>query len=464
MLFKSRKQDGKTLNIIIVGCGKVGATLTEKLSNAGHNVTIIDKNADSLNYLTDQYDVMGIVGNGASYGVLKEAGIESANLIIAVTDQDELNLLCCTVAKRVGDCAAIARVRTPDYSDEVHYLKDKLGLAMIINPDLVAAKVIARNLSLPEALSVNSFAHGAAEMVTFKVPKGCILHGKKLMNIGHDITADVLICAVERDGKIIIPDGQCVLSEGDNVSFVSTMTAAKDFFNRIGLDTNPVRNTMIVGGGRSAFYLTKMLIDTGVKVKVIESSHKRCEYLSEEIPKATIISGDGTDEALLMEEGLRDADAFVSLTGFDEENILLSLHASEVSTAKTITKINRNTFHNVYNKLDVGSIIYPRQMTAELILAYARGMSASMDSNNVDTLYNMFEGRVEALEFTVKEASKATDKPLKELRTKDNLLISCIIHEGKVIIPRGNDKISVGDRVVVVTSHTGLQDLDDVLA
>lgn len=462
MFSKDKKPVKNGLNIIIVGCGKVGASLTEQLYIEGHDITLVDKSTERVQALTDLYDVMGIVGNGASYKVQMEAGIDKADLMIAVTDSDELNLLCCTVAKRVGDCAAIARVRTPDYSDEVSYLKEKLGLAMIINPELEAANEIARVLSLPAALGVNSFAHGQAEMIRFKIPEKNRLHGQKLMTLGKNIASDILVCAIERDKHVYIPGGNFKLQQGDVVSFISTVKAAKKFFDNIDIQNKPVRNTMIIGGGKAAYYLAKQLLEMGVAVKIIEKSRERCEELSVLLPDAIVINGDGTDADLLKEEEIAYADSLIPLTGLDEENILLTLHARDVSNAKVITKINRNTFHNIIDKLELGSVIYPKYITAEAIIAYVRAKTASLDSN-VETLYHMFDSRAEAIEFRVSAKSDVTDIPLKDLALKDNLLIACINRSGRIIIPGGMDSIQAGDTVVIVTTHTGFQNLEDIL-
>lgn len=461
-MFKSRNPIKQGLNIIIVGCGKVGATLIEQLCKEGHDITIIDQNPAKIQAMTNLFDVMGIVGNGASYSVQMDAGIENTDLIIAVTDSDELNLLCCTVAKRVGNCAAIARVRTPDYSKEVGYLREKLGLAMIINPELEAAKEAARILYLPTALEVNSFAHGQAEMIKFKVPEGNILDGMAISHLGRNIAPNILICAIERDGEVHIPSGDFEMAKGDIISFVSSRKVAKSFLEDIGFKTNQVKNAMIIGGGKAAYYLAQQLLNTGISVKIIESDRSRCEELSVLLPKAIIINGDGTNEELLKEEGIEYMESFVPLTGIDEENIMLTLHARQVSNAKVITKINRINFKNVISQLDLGSVIYPRYITSEAIIAYVRAKKDSMDSN-IETLYHLFDYRAEAIEFRVDKESEVTNISLAELSLKKNLLISFINRNGSIIIPSGQDCIKVGDTVMIVTTHTGFNDIQDIL-
>ncbi len=456
----SKKENG--LKIIIVGCGKVGANLVDQLSKEGHDITVIDKKAEKIQDITNTYDVMGLVGNGASYSTQMEAGIEETDLIIAVTDSDELNLLCCTVAKRVGKCAAIARVRTPDYSEETGYLREQLGLALIINPELEAAREVARILYLPTALEVNSFAHGQAELVKFKVPEGNLLNGLSLAYLGKNITNDILICAVERNGGVYMPNGDFVLHSGDVVSFVSERHIARDFLKQIGLATRQVKDTMIIGASKAAYYLAKELLNMGISVKIIEKEKENCESLSVKLPKAIIINGDGTDPDILKEEGIETVQSFIPLTGIDEENIMLTLYAKQVSKAKVVTKINRVNYKQVINNLDLGSLVYPKYITSEAIIAYVRAKKNSMGSN-IETLYHMFDSRVEAIEFIVEENSKVSGVPIKDLKLKKDVLISFINHNGHIIIPTGNDEIEDGDTVMIVTKNTGFTGIDDIV-
>lgn len=456
----SKKENG--LKIIIVGCGKVGANLVDQLSKEGHDITVIDKKAEKIQDITNTYDVMGLVGNGASYSTQMEAGIEETDLIIAVTDSDELNLLCCTVAKRVGKCAAIARVRTPDYSEETGYLREQLGLALIINPELEAAREVARILYLPTALEVNSFAHGQAELVKFKVPEGNLLNGLSLAYLGKNITNDILICAVERNGEVYMPNGDFVIQSGDVVSFVSERHIARDFLKQIGLATRQVKDTMIIGASKAAYYLAKELLNMGISVKIIEKEKENCESLSVKLPKAIIINGDGTDPDILKEEGIETVQSFIPLTGIDEENIMLTLYAKQVSKAKVVTKINRVNYKQVINNLDLGSLVYPKYITSEAIIAYVRAKKNSMGSN-IETLYHMFDSRVEAIEFIVEENSKVSGVPIKDLKLKKDVLISFINHNGHIIIPTGNDEIEDGDTVMIVTKNTGFTGIDDIV-
>lgn len=450
------------LKIIIIGCGKVGRTLVEQLSQEGHDITIIDKNRERISQLANLYDVMGLVGNGASYNIQKEAGIGNADLIIAVTGSDELNLLCCTIATQVGNCAAIARVRTPDYSQEAEYLREKLGLALIINPEYEAARDMARILYLPSSLEVTGFAHGQAELIKYAIPENSPMDGIAIKDLSHKLKANILIGAIERDDDVFIPSGDFILKKGDKLSFVGAHKQAKEFFSHLGLNSHSVKNTMIIGGGKAAYYLAKELLSRGIRVKIIENDFNRCEELSILLPEAIIINGDATDQTLLREEGIETTQSFVPLTGIDEENIMLTLYAKQVSNAKVITKINRITFTNVINSLDLGSVIYPKYITSEAIIAYVRAKKASMHSN-IETLYHMYDSRVEAIEFFVSEKSAVTDVPLKDLTLKDNLLLCFINRNGRIIIPSGNDSIQKNDTVMIITKHTGFNQIQDIL-
>ena len=463
-MFKSDlKPDEQGLNIIIVGCGKVGSTITERLYAEGHDITVIDKSPARIGALTDAYDIMGIVGNGASYSTQMEAGVENADLIIAVTDSDELNLLCCTVAQRVTNCDAIARVRNPDYAEEIDYLREKLGLSIIINPELEAANEIARILYLPTALSVSPFARGRAEMIRFKLPADNMLCDRRLMDLGS-LVKNIRFCAIERGENVYTPDGHFILKAGDTVSFISTARNAANFFEKCGMKTHRVKDTIIIGGGKSAYYLGRQLISMGIEVKIIEKERDRCLELESLLPEAIIINGDGSDEELLKEEGIRSCESFVPLTGLDEENILLTLYAREQSQAKVITKINRITFRNVISSLDLGSVVYPKYITAEAIIAYVRAKKNSLGSS-IETLYHPFDNRVEAIEFNVSEdIENLTNVPLKDLKSKDELIVAYINRGGQSIIPGGLDFIKKGDNVVIVTKHTGFHDISDILA
>ncbi|MBQ2605877.1 MAG: Trk system potassium transporter TrkA [Clostridiales bacterium] len=449
--------------IIVVGAGKVGKTITRRLTDEGHNLVVIDRSESKLEELSNQCDCMLLTGSGASHQTLEEAGITDSDLLIAVTDSDELNLLCCTIAKQFNpDISTIARVRNPDYGNEIPYLMNRLAIDRIINPEFEAAVDAARLLFLPAAISINSFAHGTAEIVKIEIPEGSILDEKSIAYLGKNITNDLVIVGVERDGELTIPNGDFLLKSGDVISFVSSRKVCIQFLKKIGFNSRSVHNTMIIGGGKSAYYLADQLLKSGIYVKIIEKSHARCEELSVLLPKAMVIHGDGTESGVLEEAGIATTDALVALTGIDEENIMLTLHAKQVSKAKVVTKINRITFTKVINNLNLGSVIYPKYITAENIITYVRAKQASIGSN-VETMYQLQDGQAEAVEFKVKDTPSINGIPLKDLKLRPGVIVSFIIHDGQLIIPTGTDCISEGDNVMIVTSHKGFTDLTDIL-
>ncbi len=458
---KEEVKEKTRLNIIIAGAGKVGATLVERLSEAGHDITVIDADSSVVSSITGAYDVMGIVGNGASYSVQLEAGIQKCDLMIAVTESDELNLLCCSMAKKMGNCASVARVRNPDYAEELGYIREQLGISVIINPELDMAQEIARLLRLPGAMEINSFARGHAEIVKFKLSESNPLCKKSVAG-SRDLHNDILFCGVERSGELIIPDGSFVFEAGDAVSFLATPINTHHFFKKIGEDTHRVKTCMIIGGSRTAYYLSKELAEMNISVKLLEKDKRHCEELAVTLPKCLIINGDGSDTKLLSEEGIENVESFIPLTGLDEENILLTLHAKRVSKAKVITKINRVDFKPITDNMDMGAALYQRYMTTERIVTYVRALQNTIGSN-VETMYNIFDNRAEALEFKIEAGSKVCGKPIMELPLRKHLLLACISRGGEIIIPGGRDEIKPGDRLVVVTTHHGFKDVEDIL-
>ena len=450
------------MKIIIVGCGKVGTTLAEQLNRENHDITLIDCDSEALQSISDSTDVMSVTGNGAVYQVQMEAGIKEADLLIATTNSDELNMLCCLIAKKAGNCHTIARIRNPEYSAEINYIREELNLSLAINPELAAAREIARLLRFPNAIKIELFAKGRIELLKFLIPKESILDRMKVMDVVSRLKSNVLICAVERGDDVVIPDGNFEMKGGDKISFIAPHAECADFFRKAGIENNTVNSAMFVGGGKLTVYLAKALADTKIKIKIIEQDEERCRSLSELLPHAMIIHGDGSDQKLLLEEGIRQTEAFASLTGFDEENILLSLYAASQSRAKLITKVNKIAFENVINALNLGSVIYPKMLTADIILQYVRAMQNSMGSN-IETLYKIVADKAEALEFRVRGDSPVLGIPLEKLRTRNNLLVACINRNGRIIMPRGKDTLEAGDTVIIVTTHTGLNDLKDIL-
>ena len=451
------------MRIVIVGCGKVGTALARSLSQEDNNICIVDVKSDVVHQIATENDIMGMVGNGASYSVLKEAGIETADLLIAVTESDELNLLCCVIARKASKCQTIARVRNPMYSQEKRFLQRELGLSMIINPEQTAAAEIASVLGFPSALGIDSFAGGKVEMIRFRIPAESMLDNMSLKAVSAMVKCDFLICAVDRGGKVEIPDGNFVLQSGDLVSLVTSRQSAKMFFEQIHMNTNRARNTMIVGGGKITLYLAKMLDNLGIAVKIIEKSPQRCKELSEILPKATVINGDGSDEAFLQEERIDTMDSFVALTNMDEENILLSLLAKKKVSRKVVTKINREQLNEVIHNLELDSVVYPKLLTAQKILRYSRATRNSIGSN-VKTLYRLYDDKVEALEFYITEKSKITGITLQQMKLKKGLLICAIIRNDKLLIPDGHTEILPGDSMIVVTTQLGLKDAENILA
>ena len=435
------------MKIIVVGCGKVGAALTAQLSQEGHDIAVIDVDSGVVTDISNSYDVLGLVGNGASHAVQMEAGIETADLLIAATDSDELNLLCCLIAKKAGGCNTIARVRNPVYNGEIDFIKEELGLSLTVNPEMAAATEAARVLRFPSAVQIETFAKGKVEIIKVRIPDGSVLDGCPLAQIHKRTGTDVLICTVERGEQVEIPNGSFVLKAG---------------VSRIGLKSRRVKDCIIIGGGKIAFYLSQQLLESGIRVKIIEKDRDRCEELCAALPKAVIINADAANQHILMEEGIRECESFVTLTGMDEENLFLSLFAQECSKAKVITKVDRMDFDEIIKRLDLGTLLHPKNITADYILRYVRALQNSIGSN-VESLYKIIENKVEALEFKIQEDSPVIGIPLSQLKVKPGVLIACISCDGKIIIPNGNSRIKEGDSVIVVTSHLGFGDIRDIL-
>lgn len=453
------------MNIIIVGCGKVGSTIAKQLCNEGYDVTVIDNNPNKLRAVSDGMDAMAMVGDGTSYTTLKEAGIETADVLIAVTDSDEKNLLCCVIGKRTGNLAAIARVRNPVYSNERDFLQKGFGLAMLINPESAGAEEMGRIFRFPSAIDIETFAKGKIELLTVRIPEKSLMVGNPLTYIHQKLRTDVLVAVVRRKGQVIIPSGDFVIEAGDLVSVIAEHEQAHEFFRKIGIETHRVRDVLIIGGGKMTYYMAKNLAASGIGIKIIEKDLKRSEVLSELLPDAEIICGDGTDEDLLLEEGIEKVDGVAAVTGMDEQNIMLTLFArSQSDNVKTVTKVGKLSFTKVIDSLDLGSVVNPKETTAEYIIQFVRSMRASMGSN-VENLYKIANGEAEAIEFHVTEKTRAVSIPLVKLNTKKNILIGKIFRNGRAFTPTGHDSIEVGDSVIlVVLSEDKIRDLDDILA
>ncbi len=450
------------MNIIIVGCGMVGKNLVEQLNEDGNEITVIDLDADNVHTITTKYDVYGIVGNGATHKVQQNAGISNADLFIAVTGSDELNLLCCLIAKKEGHCQTIARVETPEYRKETPYLKDELGLAMIISPEYVAAKEISKLLLFPSATKIESFARGTVELIKIRIPEKSKLAGMAVRDIVSKLKSDVLICTIERDNEAYIAKADFVFKEKDIISIVASHTNAIEFIKKLGFKAQATKNVILAGSGEIGHYLCQMLPDYGINVKVIDKTPALCDTLTSEFSKIPVINADPTDNDTLLEEGVEDADAFVTLLDLDEENILLSLSAKTLCKGKIITKITKSDFDALAANLDIDTTVNPKTITSDMIIRYARATKNSLGSN-VETLYNFIPGKATAAEFTVKENSPIAEKPLSQLKFKNNIIVAAIIRDKTVIIPRGNDIIIPGDSVVIVSEFMPLHDISDVL-
>lgn len=450
------------MKIIVVGCGKVGLALVEQLTKEGHDITVVDKNAARLKTVLANLDVMSYVGDGTSYTTLKSAGIEDADLMVAVMDSDEMNLLCCVIAQKVGDCKTIARVRNPIYNSEIEFLKEELGIAMIFNPEMTAAEEIARIFNYPYASKIDVFSNRKVELVHFTIKLDSRMNNLKVADIRAVHHCQVLVCTVTRGDKVVIPGGDFVLEGGDQVGLVGARPDINDFFRMFGVGTRKLPDAMIVGGGKIGYYLAKKLLESGIKVKVVEANHDRCEFLAEALPNADIIYGDGTDKNLLMEEGIGNAAGFAALTSIDEENILLSLFARTQVSEKTVTKINRINYDDVIDQLNLDTIVNPNKVSNELIVQFARSMEYTKDSN-IEYYRKIGNGGAEAMEFIVKEGSDVVGVQLVNLHKKKDVLIACISRNSKIIIPTGQDAIEVGDHVIIVHTTSDINNIDDIL-
>ena len=453
------------MNIIIVGVGKIGLTLTRQLITE-HRVTVIDQNAPLIDNIVNVYDVMAVCGNGASYEVQTEAEVGKADLLIATTTSDEINILACLVAKKLGVPHTIARIRNPEYEKQLRFMRGELGLSMAINPEKVAAREIARILRFPAAMKIESFSKGRLELVEYRLPENSALDGISLLELYRNTRIRVLVCAVSRKDETIIPSGDFVLRAGDKIYLTSAPDQLAKFFQHLGVFRKKASSVMIIGASKVCYYLAEELLRMGMSVKIIDQSETRCVQISEQLPKALVIVGDGTDNELLREEGLLETDAFVAITGVDEANILMSMSAARQSQGhcKVIAKINRRSLVElVSGENSIDSIISARSVTAELIVQYVRAME-SASGLMIKTLHHLVDGAVEALEFSVPADAPLVGVPLKDLKMKSGVLLAGIVRaNGQIIIPSGGDAIEAGDDVIAVTSGLHLQEIHDLL-
>ena len=452
------------MTIIIAGAGKVGATLAEHLAGEGHSVIIVDVSGSTLERLSNQLDVMCFKGNCVSRDMLLEAGAKEADVVIASTGSDEINLLCCHCAHNIGVPNTVARVRGAEYVSELDALKSDLGITMLINPELTAAVEISRLLRFPRAAKLDSFARGRVELVSFTVQEGDFLVGRTLASLSSKLQGlPMLLCAVERGDEVFIPHGASVLAAGDRVSVAGTPNGVNQFFKLLGRQTHRIRDVFIIGGGRIAFYLLVQLERLGMSCKVVERGVDRCRELAEEFPHSLIIHGDGTDPELLTEERMAASDAFIALTDRDEDNLIISLYAHQAGVSKVVAKSSRQNYTAIARSAGVESVVSPKLATAGLILRFIRGLQNSKGTV-MNALYRIAGGKAEAMEFLVSPATRHLKVPLKELKLRQGVLIAVIVRGNKVIIPEGSTCLEEGDDVIVVARDSGILDLNDIYA
>lgn len=451
------------MKIVIIGLGTIGRTILKTLSAEGHTITIIDENKDKIESLIERYDVQGVVGNGASLDIQREAGVKDADVVIVLSGSDELNVFACLVAKKLGVKSTIARVRNPEYRRQILEMKDELGISMIVNPEQDTATEIFNLIRLPAIATVERFAKGRVLLVEVVAEKGCVLVGETLISLGKKLDTRVLICAVQRGDEVYIPSGNFVIEEGDRIHFTSDAKDLREFLSEINLVKSPLKNIMIVGGSKVAYYLADELSKKKYNIKLLESDKTKAEELAEALPKVTVINGNGTRHDLLIEEGIEAMDAFVALTDIDEENMIVSMFANKMNVKKTITQIKSQNLYGMLDELGISNNVSPKDIVADRIISYVRALENTIGSELL-TLYRLVGNRVEAIEFHAKEQQEAIyDRPLRELKIKDHCLVACIIRGTKVIIPDGNASIHLGDNVIVVTTHKNFDELTDIL-
>lgn len=449
------------MHIIIVGLGKLGMTMTKQLVNEGHSITVVDINSEKLTKTVDIYDVMGVCGNGATCETLEEAGASKAKLIIAATASDELNILCCLIANRMGTENTIARVRNPDYAAQMQFLRNELGISMIVNPEYETANEISRIIRFPSAANLDSFARGKIEIARIRIHSDNMLCDMPLYELRKKCKAKVIVCAVQREDDVYIPSGDFVIRCDDTISITGTRSELSHFMKQTGVYKQKVKNVMIIGGGKIAYYLAKQLSDTGRNIKLIEQDLDKCYQLSDILPDVTVVHGDGTDQDLLDEQGLEYQDALISLTGIDEENIIVSMFAESKGINKVITKVNRHSY-SILNDIGLETVVSPQIVAGNLVTRYVRALHNSAGNSQIQTLYKLVGGKVEAVEFIVPENAGYENIPFKDLNFLPNLIIGCIIRNGKIIFPDGNEVMKANDSIIVVTAGRIIEDLHDI--
>ena len=451
------------MKIVIIGNGKIGSKLSAMLVQEGHDITVVDCKESNLRKVQNTLDVMCIEGNGATAETQLEAGVNKATLLIAATPYDELNVLCCLIGKRLGAKETISRVRMPEYYQQMHLIREDLGLSMVINPELSTADEIMRVLVFPSAAKVEVFGKGKLELVEYRLPDFPWLEGISLVELYKKIKTKLLICAVQREDEVFIPGGDFQLRAGDRIHVAASHKNIERFFRASGFMKDKVKTVMLVGGGRVCYYLAKQLLNVGMKVKIIEKDQERCDKLAELLPKAIVIWGDGTDQDLLIEEGVLDVDGFVALTGIDEENMIISLFAKDSTNAKVVTKISRENYIDLASELGLDCVVSPKMLTTGNVLSYVRSL-ASTAGSEIESLYHLVGNQVEAIEFRVKERiPNLVGVPLRDVQLKKNILICAIIRKREIVVPDGSAVIELGDSVVIVSKEHHFSSLKDIL-
>lgn len=451
------------MKIIIAGAGKIGSSVARSLSAEGHDITIIDTDPDIIFHLSNELDVICVEGSATSSDTLVEAGVAEADLLMAATDMDELNMICGIAARKLGASHVIARVRDPQYLRQTEFLRETLGLSVLVNPEFECAKEISRILRFPGAVRVDAFSKGSLEIAELRVAKGSVLDGMALKDMSSTVRGKVLISLVERGHEAIIPNGSFVMQADDMLSITGSAKELRRFFIAAGQYRKPVKNVMIMGGGRVAVYLARILNETGIDTTIIEKDRERCDALCDLVPKANIVHGDATRSDVLLEEGLRSADAFVALTGEDGDNIITSMYARGFGTGKIVTKVNREHFSDILEASGLDSIVNAKDIVAEQLTRYVRALHDSIDSSSVETLYTLANGQAEAMEFKVGSGAKCTGVRLRDMKLRPNVLIAALIRGKEAIVPDGNSQILAGDHAVVVAPAGTLKDIDSIL-
>ena len=452
------------MDIIIAGDGKVGSTLARQLSAEGHDVTLIDSDLHVLNTSVERYDLMGVHGNCASKSVLLRAGVMEAELLIAATSADEINLLCCTTAHGLNPkLHTIARIRNPEYTDQIHEMRNIFALSLTVNPEKQAAQEIERLLKYPGFLRRDIFAKARAEIVELRIDSKSKLRDVSLMEMNSIVKCKVLVCAVLRDGKAVAPKGNFVLREGDRIFVTAPTNNLATLLKNLGIVTRRVRNVILCGGGRVSYYLASLLEKDGMNVQIIEADRDRCAELATLLPDTTIIHGDGTDQDLLNSQGLSQCDALVTLTGVDELNMIMSLYGMTQNVPLVITKLSRMDNRSIVDSLSLGSVVCPKELCCNTIVRYVRAMQKQTGA--ALSLRTIADGQAEAIEFLVDKHTRNCGIPLKQLKLKPDVLVAMINRGAYTEIPNGDSFFRAGDSVVVVTSGQGtLQDLNDIFA